>query len=762
VTWRDGRRPADSWLPHSAQTTVTRYDLGGRATEVDDEFTCTSTTYDYRDLATSRVEGKAPGNPCTGTGSRTINDAYDGLGRRTSSVVAAGPTLEAVTYDGAGDRLSTSSTTGTITESSDLTLNALDQVTREYRKRFDSGTSTTSNEIWTRQNYDAAGNQTDRCTWAAAPSENCKPADQAMSNPQPASRSSSAYDARNNRVSLKVPGEGETTYDPTAGYQVDKVYVTTKTDANGNAIGEHLTDYGYDSRDRLDSITQQACLVTAGTHTCTGGTVATGSTDYGLDEVDNRTSVIEANGAGTVTRYYCYDAKHQLIAVRSATDCSTGLLETYAYDAARNRTGAPGDTFVYSAEGRLCLIDAAGPCPANEATWHVTYDAEGRTTKVTQNGTTWSYLYDGEGCLTAACQSSSCSGSGFARLDFAYDGEGRRTKLTETTAGGAATTTDFRYDGERVVGEVVSTGVTRTFTVDESGAIVKVSIAGDSAVRNGDYLVVWNGHGDALGLWRIKSDGSLEKANTYTYSTWGVPSITTSHPNSDQGNAAYGDLGFRYLYVGRHDVQWDDFAGAGLHYMHARHYRASIGRFLQPDPTALEANLYGYAENSPVTKADPAGTAAPIAIPVAACLADFPACLALVASGAYVIGQSANQIANYVATHPIEIPRVCLIDCTRYVGSYAGRQLAKRDITDKWYTDFERSRLRPADNPRVSPPERSKDPFRFKLCLQSRAWRVICIAGVGVLIGSKIKIDLDRDVQRAIRSVVRRGWWRAQ
>jgi len=41
--------------------------------------------------------------------------------------------------------------------------------------------------------------------------------------------------------------------------------------------------------------------------------------------------------------------------------------------------------------------------------------------------------------------------------------------------------------------------------------------------------------------------------------------------------------------------------------MHARHYSAEFGRFLQPDPIAAEANLYAYAENSPVTKVDPNG-----------------------------------------------------------------------------------------------------------------------------------------------------------
>jgi RHS repeat-associated protein len=70
----------------------------------------------------------------------------------------------------------------------------------------------------------------------------------------------------------------------------------------------------------------------------------------------------------------------------------------------------------------------------------------------------------------------------------------------------------------------------------------------------------------------------------------------------------FGDLGFRFLYVGASDVQWDNSFGLGLLYMHARHYSPTIGRFLQPDPIGAEANLYGYASNSPITRSDPAGT----------------------------------------------------------------------------------------------------------------------------------------------------------
>jgi RHS repeat-associated protein len=56
-------------------------------------------------------------------------------------------------------------------------------------------------------------------------------------------------------------------------------------------------------------------------------------------------------------------------------------------------------------------------------------------------------------------------------------------------------------------------------------------------------------------------------------------------------------------------VQWDDAFGLGLTYMHARTYSPTLGRFLQPDPSRLDAQLFVYAANSPVSRVDPSGLA---------------------------------------------------------------------------------------------------------------------------------------------------------
>ena len=139
--------------------------------------------------------------------------------------------------------------------------------------------------------------------------------------------------------------------------------------------------------------------------------------------------------------------------------------------------------------------------------------------------------------------------------------------------------------------------VTRTYATDEAGRIVQVC---DPDCASGTvYLVTWNGHGDATGLWRQNADGTLTLANSYAYSSWGTPTTTVA--------SGFSDLGFRFLYVGASDVQWDDAFGLGLLYMHARTYSPAFGRFLQPDPARAEDNLYQYARNSPVTSADPSG-----------------------------------------------------------------------------------------------------------------------------------------------------------
>ncbi len=224
----------------------------------------------------------------------------------------------------------------------------------------------------------------------------------------------------------------------------------------------------------------------------------------------------------------------------------------------------------------------------------------------------------------------------------------------------------------------------RSYLVDNSGAVVKMTRSfGDSS--DGTYLVIWNGHGDALALWKVETSGALTLANSYTYTTWGAPT-TTPHNG-------YPDLEFRFVYVGQHDVQWDNNYGLGLYYMHARHYSPTLGRFLQPDPAAVEANYYGYADNSPVTRTDPSGRGPEVLVPVAGCLADLPLCLLLAAGALAVAG------TFYIATHPITFPRFCLWNCS---GEDSITYAAKTRVSD--ILKGKRGSIKKAPLPPESPP----------------------------------------------------------
>ncbi len=566
--------------------TLYAYDIGGRTTESNDGFGssgCTRHAYDYRDLATSSIEGLTAGSPCAGTGLRTITRTHDGLGRLVLSQVTAGQGLNdkpvEETFDAVGNRRSTSATQSGITTSTTYTLNLLDQVNGEQR----------SNGTWAKTNYDPAGNVTDRCLWPSQPTDPCLPAGSTFNNPQPSSVTTTSSDARNQRISLVDATTNQTTtYDPNHSYQVSAVYLPTLYGR------EHQTLYGYDDRHRLETVTHQLCAIVEHP-SCSGPNVlqATGSDTYEYDDADSRTRVTETTGAGSLDRHYCYDAHNRLVATWASTSCSSNPMEAFSYDDAGNRltAGSPGApvSFTYDASG---LLTGCSPSCGTLA-----HDAAGQLTR--WNG--WFFEYDAEGRMIAACQNSGpCSPGLYNEVAYTYDGDGHRTQIKKFVTGNGTPTEiwDFRYQGNAIVEERLNGAVVRTYLVDEAGAIVKMTIpSGQPNV--GTYLVTWNGHGDALGLWRVEASGSLTLANSYTYTTWGTP--TTAAHNGIP------DLGFRFLYVGQHDVQWDSIHGLSLHYMHARHYSPNLGRFLQPDSSRSESNHHAYARNNPTSIADPDG-----------------------------------------------------------------------------------------------------------------------------------------------------------
>jgi RHS repeat-associated protein len=564
----------------AAQTTTTTFDLGGRAVSIDDEFTCMTSTYDYRDLATQMVQGLASGT-CSGGAPVTTTITNDALGRVTLRHVDASNDPEASTFDAAGNALVMSGKQAGTTTTSTYTINPLDQAVVETRT--DGSTAKT--------NYDAAGNATDRCYWKPSITVgSCLPANTVSWTNSPTQAGTSGYDARNQKVTLisrlgSSSTVATTTYDPAHNYQISAFYLPTTS-------GKEAQDlYGYDSRHRVTLITHQLCTISSG-HACSS-TAATGSSSYAYDDNNNRTTVTESStSAAATTRTYCYDALNRLTASKATTACTSSPDETNVYDDAGNRTSATAAgstrTFTYGSDGQLdsCTVPACT----------ISYDAAGRSATITDNGVSWTFSYDADGRVISACKSTACSGS-IDRVDYLYDGSGHRIQIKETTSGAVVSTTDLRYQGDTIVQELVGGTVTRTYATDDTGRIVEVC---DPDCATGTiYVVVYNGHGDATGLWKQETSGALTLVNSYTYSTWGSPTTTVV--------GGFSDLKFRFLYVGGSDVQWDSSFGLNLHYMHARHYSPALARFIQPDPSGAESNAYAYAGGNPIVRVDPTG-----------------------------------------------------------------------------------------------------------------------------------------------------------
>lgn len=84
------------------------------------------------------------------------------------------------------------------------------------------------------------------------------------------------------------------------------------------------------------------------------------------------------------------------------------------------------------------------------------------------------------------------------------------------------------------------------------------------------------------------------------HSAWPAGGLETTGPSSVRAMNPF-------TFLGNAGVIWDE--ETGLYKMGARYYDPALGRFISPDPAEADPSLnsYAYAENNPLTKADPAG-----------------------------------------------------------------------------------------------------------------------------------------------------------
>lgn len=459
-----------------------------------------------------------------------------------------------------------------------------------------------------------------------------------------------SYDAAGNRTQTTlVSGIGQ----------------TTTYDAHGLVLSRTFTDgasiqYGYDGHRNLISIADPSGVTTmtydAGDR-MTSVTYPSGlSIHYSYDAFGRRTQVATQDGFAV---NYQYDSLSRLARVSDAADHT---LATFAYDvvgrlASKTLANGASTSYSYDAAGNLISLINRGPAPGNaiQSEFIYTYDVFGRVSTMTTLDGTTSYGYDPAGELASVAL------PGGRVITYKYDGAGNRIQVTDTDA---AATVDYAINN---LSEYTTVG-NATFTYDVDGNLLTrtddsgvthygydvqgrlISIVGSDdtwsfeydalgnragVVHNGirtSYLVDPTGSGQVLGTYDssnaptahyVQAGGLLSQvdaqgnANFYQFDGQGNTAALTDSAGNILNSYTFLPFGAElsssgtaanpFTFSGQFGVQ---DLGDGFYATKNRPYDPAIGRFVQPDPTGFagqDVNLYRYANNNPISLADPSG-----------------------------------------------------------------------------------------------------------------------------------------------------------
>lgn len=425
------------------------------------------------------------------------------------------------------------------------------------------------------------------------------------------------------------------TYEFAATYKVDGEVATASLPAAGGLPKEDLT-IGYDGLGAPATLKGANTYVTGTSYTQFGEvgemTLSTGGNgvklgyeyEYGTHRLAR--AVVKRDIAPQVVAdvAYTYD---QAGNVKAIADRAAGAEETqcFRYDYLRRATEAwtPGSGDCGAAPTAAGL---GGPAPY----WHSwTFDKTGNRTseaRTSPNGakttSTYTYPAPGQSKPHAVSKVTTTGPDGSQQVeDFGYDAAGNM--LTRKKGSNEQSIT---WDPEGNVDSITKNGVTTSFLYDAGGnRLIRRDASGTTlylgetevhlstaGVLTGTRYYTFNGRTVAV---RTSADNKL---HWLALDHHGTPEIAIDASSQETKRRRYTPYGENR---GATPASWPgqkSFVGGtadpdtGLVHLGAREYDPSLGRFISVDPIVdiadpQQLNSYAYANNNPLTYADPDG-----------------------------------------------------------------------------------------------------------------------------------------------------------